>query len=85
MALVQKQVAVEDKIDDLMSQINNVVGLLKSGTSVTAILLAELLKLQTIVTDIQATPGDFKDSFSGSLNAATLGAVQLVTTLLGKS
>lgn len=82
--LVDKTIKVEKEIDDLVSQIVTVVTALKQGQGVTQVVISELLKLQSLVADVKASPADFNESFSGALKAITNNAADLAAVLLGK-
>jgi hypothetical protein len=84
MSQVTVTVSVEKEVSDLMAQVVSVVKALKSGQSPAQIVLGELLKLQQMVADVQAIPGDLKDSLPATINAVTIGATDLAMAILGK-
>jgi len=84
MSLVSKQVQVESHIDDLMNQLVTVVEAIKAGQGITQVMMTELLKLQSLVADVQAIPAEAQESLSGTINAVCVNASALAAALLGK-
>lgn len=83
--LIDKSVQVEKSVDDLMSQVLGIIQMLKTGASPIEVVMQEVMKLQGILEDIKALPGEFEENFAGALKAVTINAVDIVSILIGKA
>jgi hypothetical protein len=80
-----KAVKIEVNIDAVLAEVKNVILALKSGKSPAQVGLEELLKLQQVVAEVQAVPGELKESLPAAVRTVVLGAEDIAYAVLGVS
>lgn len=81
--LGNKTVKIEVNMDAVLSEVKNVIVALKSGKGAAQVGLDELLKLQQVVTEATAVPGELKESLPAAIRTIMLGAEDIACAALG--